>query len=301
VKMAKTLFAKVFGKKDKKDDRTDAQKQADLNAALKESSALLVEHKTPVEKLPKALKTIRERYKLDSLDVVEEPIGDGTKEKVRVHGAINPVGDTPFIEFVHGMPRVDVSFKVGGYDQSEYARQIKDQETGLRSMKVARWRSNRDAFLARAAAPGSESGRHPGSDSAQARARRIVITALTIAETTRRKAAGEPFDTVRAEIEALFPGTAVLHAPDQIAGGEFDKFALDINAFADRKQLRSGAIVMSEQQARKILGNLEINSSIGSQWKQNAPFLDEKVKEHEAKATPEELQQQNLNVRMKAG
>src|SRR5262249_10188983 len=155
----------------------------------KEAAALLTAHQTPVEKLPAALKPIKSRYKLTTLDVVEQPIGDGTKEKVKVHGAINPEGDTPFIEFVHGMPRADLKFAHGEYDEGEYKRQIKDQETGLRSMKVAQWRTNRNGFLSRAAT--SDSGRHPQSDSAQSRARRIVITALTIAEVRRRTEAGE--------------------------------------------------------------------------------------------------------------
>jgi hypothetical protein len=300
VTMAKKLFAKVFGK-NKDDKRTDAQKQTDLDKGLNEAGVLLSDHKTPVEKLPRPLKAIKDRYKMTALTVVTQPIGDGAKEKVKVHGEINPVGDTPFIEFVHGMPRVDLKFKTGSYDAAEYGRQIKDQETGLRGMKVARWRANRDAFLQRASV--SESGRDPQSDNAQAKARRLVITALAIATENRQKELGLPVDraAIRAEIEALFPGTAVLHAPDQIAGGEFDKFAVDINAFANKKMLRTGAITMSETQARKLLGNLEINSSIGSQWKQNAPLLDTAVTGHEKNATPEELQQQNLNVRLGAG
>src|SRR5207249_1629765 len=104
-------------------------------------------------------------------------------------------------------------------------------------------------------------------DKAQARARRIVISALVIAEINRRKDEGKKPDdspSVRAEIEALFPGTAVLHAPDQIAGGEFDKFAIDVNQYADKRKLRTGEIVLMEAEARRVLGNLNINSSIGS-------------------------------------
>jgi hypothetical protein len=297
VAKAKALFARLFGKKDKKDDRTDAQKAADLASGLNEAGALLAKHETALEDLPGALAKIRNRYKLDALDLVTQSLGEG-KENVRAHGAINPVGDTPFIVFVHGMPRVDLEFNSGEYDKDEYSRQIKDQETGLRSMKVAQWRANRDAFLARAAS--SESGRHPGSESAQRRARRIVVNALVIAEINRQKEEGKPIDktAIAADIDARFAGTAVLHAPDQIAGGEFDKFAVDINQYANKRLLRTGEIILAETTARKILGNLLINSSIGSQWKQHAPTLDARVAEHEKNSTPADLQKQNLNARL---
>jgi len=89
-----------------------------------------------------------------------------------------------------------------------------------------------------------------------------------------------------------------LHAPDQIAGGEFDKFAIDVNVFADRRKLRTGDLIIAEKQAKKLLGNLTINSSIGSQWKERAPLLDAGVKAHEAVATPADLAKQNLNARL---
>ena len=190
------------------------------------------------------------------------------------------------------MPRKDITFVCGSYDRSEYSRQIKDQETGIRSMKLPRWLSNRDTFLAQ--------GRHPGSESAQNRARRIVISALTYAEINAEIAAGRTPDkgAIRAAVEARFPGTAVLHAPDQVAGGEFDKFAIDINKYADRKQLRTGAIIMAEKEGRKILGNLEVNSSIGSQWsKGRADDLDAAVRAHKA-SNPPDFDKQNMNARL---
>jgi len=243
--------------------------------------------------LPKPLKKIQTKYKITTFALVKKT-GD-TKDDVSVHAEINPKGDTRFIEFVHGMPRKDVTFNVGSYDKGEYSRQIKDQETGIRGMKLPRWLSNRDDFILR--------GRHPSSENAQNRARRIVISALTIAEINAETAAGRTPDkaAIRAAVEARFPGTAVLHAPDQIAGGEFDKFAIEINKYADKKQLRMGALIMSEKEARKILGNLEVNSSIGSQWsKGRADDLDAAVRAHKA-SNPPDFDKQNMNVRLSAG
>jgi len=291
INKAKSLFKSLFGGKDKKPDtRTEQEKQKAVDDGVKEAEALLASHQVGVDDLPKPLKKIQTKYKITTFALVKKT-GD-TKDEVSVHAEINPKGDTRFIEFVHGMPRKDISFVAGSYDKGEYSRQIKDQETGLRSMKLPRWLSNRDTFLVQ--------GRHPGSESAQSRARRIVITALTIAEINAEVAAGRTPDraAIRSAIEARFPGTAVLHAPDQVAGGEFDKFAIDINNYADRKQLRMGAIIMSEKEARKILGNLEVNSSIGSQWsKGRADDLDAAVRAHKA-TNPPDFDKQNLNARL---
>lgn len=300
ISKAKKLFASLFsGKKDAKPDkRSEQEKQKAVDSAIQEANALLEGHKVAVEDLPKPLKTIQNKHKLTTFQIVKQPAGE-SKEKVSVHAELNPKGDTRFIDFVHGMPRKDLAFVAGSYDRAEYSRQIKDQETGLRGMKIPQWLTNRDAFLARAAS--SDSGRHPGSESAQKRARGIVISALVIAEINAQIAAGKTPDkaAIRADVNSRFPGTAVLHAPDQVAGGEFDKFAIDINQYADKKKLKTGAIVMAEKQAKKILGNLEINSSIGSQWgKGRAADLDTAVRAHKAATTPTEFDKQNVNARL---
>ena len=77
VNKAKGLFAKLFGKKDAKDERTEAQKQADLDAAVKalapQVDAILA--KSPSKgKLKKQLDSWKKTYRLTSLAIEGEEI-----------------------------------------------------------------------------------------------------------------------------------------------------------------------------------------------------------------------------------
>jgi len=92
VTKAKALFGKLFGK-DKKDERTPEQKQADLNKALKEAEALQKKPKITEADIRKGLPLIKSRYKMVSLElVVDNKSGD--KETVHAKGKINPEGDS---------------------------------------------------------------------------------------------------------------------------------------------------------------------------------------------------------------
>lgn len=96
VTTAKKLFSKLFGKKDKPDERTPAQKQADLDKGLSEADNLLQDKQAPVPELKKKLGAIKSKYKMTSLDleIVSKNVADGT-ENVRVVGEINPKGSRP--------------------------------------------------------------------------------------------------------------------------------------------------------------------------------------------------------------
>src|SRR5690606_6704715 len=96
VSMARKTFAKAFGK-DKKDsgpdERTPAQKQADLNKALAEAKALQMQPKATAKTLSKGLPQIKSKYKMQSLEVVKDSNTD-LSEKLHVKGKINPEGST---------------------------------------------------------------------------------------------------------------------------------------------------------------------------------------------------------------
>jgi hypothetical protein len=77
VTMAKKLFAKVFGKKDKDgkaDERTDAQKEADVTAAQGDAERLLSDPAVTVDKVGKGLPAIKVKYRLTQIEL--EPEGD---------------------------------------------------------------------------------------------------------------------------------------------------------------------------------------------------------------------------------
>jgi len=90
VKMAKSLFAKVFAKKD---DRTDKQKQADLDQAIAEAEAVRAKPKATEASIKKELPGIQKKYRLESLELVVDA-QDETSETVHVSGSVNPKKDS---------------------------------------------------------------------------------------------------------------------------------------------------------------------------------------------------------------
>jgi hypothetical protein len=92
VTMAKKLFAKVFGK-DKKDERTEEQKKADLKKAMGEATSLLKAGNMSHNKILKSLPSIKSKYKLTGLDLVVDKDGKNT-ETAHIRGIINPEDKT---------------------------------------------------------------------------------------------------------------------------------------------------------------------------------------------------------------
>jgi Domain of unknown function (DUF4157) len=80
---------KKMGDKDKKDARTEAQKKADLDAAIRDAEALLSAADADLERIRQQLPALKSKYKLTALELVTEG-GDTEDASVYVHGAINP-------------------------------------------------------------------------------------------------------------------------------------------------------------------------------------------------------------------
>jgi hypothetical protein len=93
VTMAKKLFTKFFGKKDKPDERTPEQKKADLGKALNEAGALQANDKLSDAQVKQQLLGIKAKYKMNSLEFVVDT-EDESGETVHVEGVINPPDKT---------------------------------------------------------------------------------------------------------------------------------------------------------------------------------------------------------------
>lgn len=89
VDKAKKLFARLFGKKDKPDERTDAQKEADLNKAVADAEKALDKKGATPKTVEKDLLGIKTKYRLTSIVLVKES-SDGSKETDHVVAEINP-------------------------------------------------------------------------------------------------------------------------------------------------------------------------------------------------------------------
>jgi len=91
VDKAKALFKSLFATGDKKDERTAAQKRADLDKAIKEGSQLLADKEADESELKAKLPAIKAKYKLVSLELVVDS-KDESKETVHITGEVNPKG-----------------------------------------------------------------------------------------------------------------------------------------------------------------------------------------------------------------
>jgi hypothetical protein len=89
VKTAKSLFAKVFGKKDEPDTRTDAQKLADVDSAVSAAEGAMAKDGATPDSIQKDLAAIKSKYKLTSIELVKDTT-DETSETDHVEVTINP-------------------------------------------------------------------------------------------------------------------------------------------------------------------------------------------------------------------
>lgn len=93
VDKAKKLFAKLFGK-DKKDERTPEQKQADLDKAMDEAEILRSKTGITEAEIIEGLKPIKNKYKMVSLALVVDAQSEAD-ETVHIEGEINPKEKSP--------------------------------------------------------------------------------------------------------------------------------------------------------------------------------------------------------------
>ncbi len=93
VERAKAFLRRLFGG-DRRDDRTPAQKQADLDRAIAEAQALQSDPNATEKSIKDGLAAIKSRYRMRSLDLVVESQNEAD-ETVHVLGEINPRKWTP--------------------------------------------------------------------------------------------------------------------------------------------------------------------------------------------------------------
>jgi hypothetical protein len=87
---AKALFARLFGGKDKPDERTEQQKQADLAKALQEAEQLSKKPGITEGEVKAGLPSIKQKYKMVSLSLVVDKMEETGEEVIHFDGEINP-------------------------------------------------------------------------------------------------------------------------------------------------------------------------------------------------------------------
>ena len=166
--------------------------------------------------------------------------------------------------WVHNECKIKFSNK-SDLDESEFRKQLKDQQDGLGELTIDEYKSNRQAYNDRKANTGS--GRDPDSAKYQAKARRTAISQ----KAKEYKQQGYSNKESRAMAKAWAKGKAALHGPDQVAGGS----AKNVSGLGDSK----------------------INSSIGSQWKSGVDTLDTYVNE-QAEIFPGSTKLKDLDIQL---
>ena len=147
------------------------------------------------------------------------------------------------------------------YNEAEFARQLADQEAGMNKLTIDEYLKNRERYIAE--------GRAIEGNMVQ-QAVRKEARAQKIAELRKN---GLSYSEAKKQAEEWLKSQAVLHNPDQIAGGN----PLNIGGMGDSK----------------------INSSIGSQWKYRIDAVDEQIKALTDKMTEAERKSKYLNIKLK--
>ncbi|PTI49500.1 hypothetical protein BU085_11955 [Staphylococcus warneri] len=154
---------------------------------------------------------------------------------------------------------ISVGFKRNiKHDEKEFYRQLKDQEAGLNKLTVKEYMDNREKYI--------KNGRDIEAKHYQKEARNKVKNEK-LEELLNQ---GFSKHEAKARVNKMFRKQAALHNPDMIAG----EYAHNIGG----------------------LGDKNINSSLGSQWKYRIDDLDFQIYEQSKKFNEKELEQLYLNI-----
>jgi len=313
VTMAKKLFAKVFGKKDKDgkpDERTTEQKQVDLDEAVKETNAIFAEEGRR-SKAERMLVQIKQRYRLTKAQIAVDERKHGTTF-FHADLEINPVaksnkaGEMDYID--PPIRVVPAFFCKKSLAEAEFKRQLDLQEATINAMDVHTWLANRsrferagrspegtklqrqtlddayDAFRAKVIAErsklyrSSQYGLTPPQAIAKAEGFANRLLAYTTAANGRRRFKNSQLTDSAFDgkvIENELYKKAALHALDQVAGG-------------------SGTDIAG-------LGGAREDFSLGAQWKgTRIETLEKKVKQEIKGKKAEEQKNIRMSVKLPA-
>ena len=158
------------------------------------------------------------------------------------------------------MPEIEIKFNYKSkYDEIEFSRQLKNQEKGMNNLTIDEFIENRKKY----------SGRSKEVSKLQKTYRKKALEDK-IAEL---RSTGMGYSKAKVEAEKWIKTQAVLHDPDQIAGGN----PMNLTG----------------------LGDKNINSSIGAQWRYRINSLEEQIMDFANGIPQSEWKNIKLNVKLK--
>ncbi len=159
------------------------------------------------------------------------------------------------------LDEIEVTFNYNSkYDESEFARQLADQQNGMNKLTVQEYLDNRQKYI--------EQGRSTESNAAQQVARENAY----LDKVNKLRKSGLSIEEAEEQARVWLETKAALHNPDQVAGGRAD----NVDGVGDKG----------------------INSSIGSQWKYRIDAVDEQIKKLTEYMTDAERNSTYLNVKL---
>lgn len=180
--------------------------------------------------------------------------------------------DSKSTEGLKGTERMESQIKIEfkcpeGMDKKEFTRQIKGQERGLNSQTIAENMDNRAAYEQRKAETGN------GRDTSEGKkAQDIARDKAMHSRIESNQKNGMSYSEAKKEAEDWISTQAALHNPDQIAGGDPTKVSR--------------------------MGDANVNSSIGAQWKSRVEQLSDAIEDYAKDKTRDELENTKLNVKL---
>ena len=150
------------------------------------------------------------------------------------------------------------------FDEAEFRRQEQNQQDGLNSMTIQQYLENKERY--------DREGRAKEGNAAQRKARENALDEKMTK--LQRDNPDLSYDEAKAKAEKWLKTQAALHDPDQIAGGD----PTHVTGMGDRR----------------------INSSLGSQWKNNgnADDMYKEIKKLSEGMSKEQRESTYLNVRL---
>ena len=274
----KKIIGKLTGKDKKKDgkpdERTPAEQDRDLSAAVAEANRILNADHPSEKEATKKLLPLKAKYRLTNIELVED---SRTDKKVTFHAnlIINPGKPTTTLTDPTKLDAITVKplFKFTQSpknNRGEFVRQLTMQQSAMCAMNVAQWIKNRTQY--KKASKEDDDGRSAEGTKKQAKVLAAETTAFQIRVTKARidaykkagMSAAEAAKTATSFVNKLMTrittstnrskfknaqltdtdGTVVvnevyrvdaLHALDQVAGGE----ATDLRGVGGRSENRS--------------------------------------------------------------
>ena len=163
-----------------------------------------------------------------------------------------------------GIKRIDeieIEFNYNSkYDETEFARQLEDQQKGMNDLTVQEYLDNRQKYI--------EQGRAIESDAVQQAAREKAF----VDKVDELQDAGLSLKEAEEQAQKWLGTQAALHNPDQVAGG----YASNVGGVGDRG----------------------VNSSIGSQWRYRIDDVDAQIQKVAESMSEAEKNSTYLNVNL---